>query len=142
MTTKKRLAIIVRQETSRRCIGKGCLNAFFKRIDSFDSYDDTELELVGFCDDGGDSEDPIENIQARIERFKKNRVDIVHVSTCMRAKSEKYLEILDELGKHFEVVGYTHGSRRKRRKDSEETPSDSSGSEYHLSLLRDKRTTE
>ncbi len=117
MSNPKRVAIIVRQETSRRCIGKGCLNAFFKRIDSFELYGDTELELVAFCDDGGDFKDPIKNIQARIEKFKKSHVDIVHVSTCMRAKSEKYQEILDELAKHFEVVGYTHGSRRRKRMD-------------------------
>ncbi len=50
-----------------------------------------------------------------IEKFKKSKVDVVHVSTCMRAKCESYEEILEELGKHFEVVGYTHGSRNRRR---------------------------
>ncbi len=117
MTTKKRLAIIVRQETSRNCIGKGCLNAFSQRLDSFESYDGVELELVAFCDNGGPFDDPIKNIQARIEKFKKYQVDIVHVSTCMRAKCEEYQEILDLMSEHFEVVGYTHGSRVRHKDD-------------------------
>lgn len=106
---------MVRQETAKRCIGKNCLNSFFKRLDSFQNYDDVELELVGFFDNGGDFEDPMENIRARIEKLKKSQVDIVHVSTCMRAMCEEYEETLELLGQHFEVVGYTHGSRIRKK---------------------------
>jgi len=101
---------MVRQETGKRCIGKNCFNAFFKKLDSFQIYDGVEVELVGFFDNGGDYEDPMENIRARIEKLKKSKVDIVHVSTCMRAMCDEYEETLKLLNEHFEVVGYTHGS--------------------------------
>ncbi len=110
MKKTKKVAIIVREETSKKCVGKACLNAFFKKMDSFEKYQGEELELVAFCDDGGISNDPIENIQHRIEKFKKIGVDIVHLSTCIRAKSPIYEEMLELFSQEFEVVGYTHGS--------------------------------
>ncbi len=115
MKKSRKIAIIVRNETSKRCVGKGCLNAFYKKTDSFKKYKDEELELIAFCDDGGDSEDPLENIRLRIEKFKKVGVDIVHVSTCIRAKSPIYEEMIALFAKDFEVVGYTHGSAVRKK---------------------------
>lgn len=106
----RKVAVIVRGETSKNCVGKGCLNAFFQKIDSFEKYKGEDLELVAFCDDGGTSDDPIENIRNRIGKFKKIGVDTVHVSTCLRAKSPIYQEMLDLFAEEFEVMGYTHGS--------------------------------
>ena len=107
---KKKIAIVVREETSRKCIGKGCLRAFNNREDSFAGYGNDELELVAFCDDGGTSEDPIENLKDRIQRFQKIGVEVVHLSTCNRAKNQNYLQMIQLLSESFEVVGYTHGS--------------------------------
>ena len=115
MKTTRKVAIIVREETSKTCVGKGCLNAFYQKIDAFEKYQDESLELVAFCDDGGVSEDPIENIRNRIEKFKKIGVDIVHVSTCIRAKSPIYKEMLVLFSKEFDVMGYTHGSAVRKK---------------------------
>jgi len=115
MKKTRKVAIIVREETSKTCVGKGCLNAFYQKIDSFEKYQDESLELVAFCDDGGISEDPMENIRNRIEKFKKIGVDIVHVSTCIRAKSPIYEEMLALFSKEFEVMGYTHGSAVRKK---------------------------
>ena len=115
MKKTKKVAIIVREETSKTCVGKGCLNAFYQKIDSFEKYQNGSLELVAFCDDGGVSDDPIENILNRIEKFKKIGVDIVHVSTCIRAKSPIYKEMLALFSKEFEVMGYTHGSAVRKK---------------------------
>jgi len=120
MKAPRKLAIIVREKTADRCIGKGCLNAFFQRIDSFEHYKDQELELVAFCHDGGDSDDPIKNIDQRIKRFLKYKVDIVHVSTCNRAINPNYEMIIERLSEHFEVVGYTHGSATRKKKTNGE----------------------
>jgi predicted metal-binding protein len=115
MKKTRKVAIIVRDETSKTCVGKGCLNAFYKKIDSFEKYQDQDLELVAFCNDDGISNDPIENIHHRIEKFKKIGVDIVHVSTCIRAKSPIYNEMLELFSREFEVVGYTHGSAFRKK---------------------------
>lgn len=108
--TKIKIAIIVRKETAMKCIGKGCLRAFNQNSDSFIRYKGKETELVAFCDDSGVSEDPLENIRERIERFKKVGVEVVHVSTCNRAKNPNYDKMLEMFAEAFEVVGYTHGS--------------------------------
>lgn len=97
-----KIAIIVRNETSNRCTGKGCLKAFFKRIDAFKDYNE-DVELVGFTHSGGD-------IDYKIEKLINNGVDVVHLSTCMRAKSAEYESLAKKLSKHFDVVGYSHGS--------------------------------
>ncbi len=130
MKSPRKIAILVRQETSRKCIGKGCLRAFTHKKDSFQQYEGEEIELVGFCDDGGPSDDPHENIRLRIEKFKKMGVDTVHLSTCIRAKSQIYQEMIKAFEKEFEVVGYTHGSavrRKKQKKKTVEQPIDSYG---------------
>ncbi len=123
MSGKRKIAIIVRHETSQKCIGKGCLRAFNSFEDSFERYHGEDIELVAFCDDGGVTDDPIENLKARIEQFKKYGVNTVHVSTCNRAKNPNYETMLALLAEEFEVVGYTHGSA-KRKLSSETQPGD------------------
>ncbi len=116
MQGKRKIAIIVRHETSQKCIGKGCLRAFNNYEDSFERYQGEEIELVAFCDDSGVSDDPIENLKTRIEKFKKHGVDTVHVSTCNRAKNPNYETMLELLSEAFDVVGYTHGSAKRKSK--------------------------
>ena len=122
----KKIAIVVRHETSQKCIGKGCLRAFNQKEDSFKQYEGENIELVAFCDDGGVSDDRIENIKTRITKFKKIGVDAVHVSTCNRAKNPDYDQMMSLFAEEFEVVGYTHGSATKRQ-----TTKGSGESSYH-----------
>lgn len=105
-----KIAIIVRNETSNRCTGKGCLKAFFNRVDAFKDYD-KDVELVGFTHDGGD-------IDYKIEKLIKNSVDVVHLSSCMRAKSDDYESLAEKLSEHFHVVGYSHGSAEGKTRET------------------------
>lgn len=105
-----KIAIIVREETADRCIGKGCLDAFYQRKDAFEAYD-SDTELIAFTHHGGD-------LEHKLERLKENGVDTVHLSTCMRAKCDEYETLAYELSKDFNVIGYTHGPKQGKTKDS------------------------
>lgn len=98
-----KIAIIVREETMQRCSCSGCMSAFFARKDSFACYGGMpNVELVSFTHNGGD-------LEKKIATLVKNSVDVVHLSSCMRAKDPGYAELARRLSQHFAVVGYTHG---------------------------------
>lgn len=103
-----KIAILVREETMLRCTGKGCLNAFFQKKESFARYQG-EIELVAFTHAGGD-------IDHKIEMMRKNGVDVVHLSSCMRAKADNYESLAKRLAEYFDVVGYTHGSEEGKER--------------------------
>jgi predicted metal-binding protein len=105
-----KIAIIVRKETLNTCTAKGCLNAFAKKIDSFERYGE-DIELVGFTFESGD-------LEYKIEKLKKSGVEVVHLSSCMRAKSSEYEEIAERLSRSFHVIGYTHGSEQGKTKNA------------------------
>lgn len=98
-----KIAILVREETTARCTGRGCLRSFFARSDSFAIYRDLDVELVGFFHSGGD-------LDYKLARMKETGVHIIHLSTCMRAKYSGYEELAGKIAEDFDVVGYTHGS--------------------------------
>lgn len=97
-----KIAIIVRNETLDKCTGHGCLKAFSTRSDAFADYDEN-AELVSFTQDSGD-------LDRKIATLRKNGVEVVHLSSCIRAKREDYAELAEKLSLYFHVVGYTHGS--------------------------------
>lgn len=105
-----KIAILVNEDTMDRCTGKGCLNAFNKRIDAFKSYDN-EVELIAFTHAGGD-------LERKIEKLIDNGVEVVHLSTCLRAKYEDYDNLANGLAQHFKVVGYTHGSETGKNRET------------------------
>ena len=96
-----KIAIIVRSETLDKCTGKGCLQAFFQRLDAFAGYAE-DTQLVGFTQDGGD-------LEKKIAKLKELGVDVVHLSSCIRGKSADYEVLAQRLSRDFAVVGYTHG---------------------------------
>jgi len=105
-----KIAILVREETADRCTGKGCLRSFFAKTESFERYDDSEIELIGFFHSGGD-------LDYKLAKMKKAGVQVIHVSTCMRGKYDGYEELIKKVAKDFDVIGYTHGSENgKTRK--------------------------
>lgn len=105
-----KIGILVRKETADKCIGKGCLNAFYKRLDAFSGLED-EAELVAFTHTGGD-------LEHKIERLIENGVEVLHLSTCMRSKSDDYEALAHRLSQHFKIVGYTHGSEIGKTRDT------------------------
>lgn len=98
-----KIAIIVREETLQKCTGKGCFKAFFSKNDSFERYDGS-AEIRVFTHEGGDFE-------KKVERMIAEEIDVVHLSTCLRGKSDQYEALAKNLSAYFEVVGYTHGSK-------------------------------
>lgn len=98
-----KIAILVREETTAKCTGKGCLRSFFAKTEGFARYRDMEVELTGFFHSGGD-------LDYKLAKMKDAGVQVIHVSTCMRGKYDGYGELVEKLGIDFDVIGYTHGS--------------------------------
>ena len=107
-----KIAILVRQETTDKCTGKGCLRAFYSKTEGFARYHDTEIELVGFFHSGGD-------LDYKLKKMKEAGVQVIHVSTCMRGKYEGYGALVKKIGKDFDVIGYTHGSKDGKTRTTE-----------------------
>lgn len=110
-----KIAIIVREETMQNCTGKGCLKAFYQRKDSFEGYDDS-AELVVFTHEGG-------NFEKKLNRMIEEGIDVVHLSTCLRGKSDQYEALAQRLSKYFKIVGYTHGSKDGKKGNTVYYPS-------------------
>lgn len=105
-----KIAILVREETTAKCTGKGCLRCFFAKTEGFARYRGMDVELIGFFHSGGD-------LEYKLTKMKEAGVQVIHVSTCMRGKYEGYEELVEKIGKDFDVIGYTHGSENgKTRK--------------------------
>jgi len=98
-----KVAILVRKETTAKCTGKGCLRSFFAKQDSFARYRGMDVELIGFFHSGGE-------LDYKLAKMKEAGVQVIHVSTCMRGKYPGYKELVEKIGKNFDVIGYTHGS--------------------------------
>lgn len=109
-TELKKIGIYVCGNVSKKCTANGCLRAFNDRQDSFSIYEGEETRLVSFNNCSGCDEDPLESLIAKIEKFKKAEVEAIHLSTCIRGKCKLYKDFVEELSKHFDVIGYTHGS--------------------------------
>ncbi len=98
-----KIAILVREETTAKCTGQGCLRSFFAKTASFARYCGKEVELVGFFHSGGD-------LDHKLAKLKSAGVQVIHVSTCMRGKYPEYETLVRKIGRDFDVIGYTHGS--------------------------------
>jgi len=107
-----KIAILVRQETTDKCTGKGCLQTFFSKTASFARYQDREIELVGFFHSGGD-------LDYKLGKMKEAGVQVIHVSTCMRGKYGGYEELVKKIARDFDVIGYTHGSTDGKTRKTE-----------------------
>lgn len=98
-----KIAILVREETTARCTGHGCLRSYFAKTESFSRYFGVDTQLIGFFHSGGD-------LDYKLAKMKEAGVQVIHVSTCMRGKFPGYVELVEKISKDFDVVGYTHGS--------------------------------
>jgi predicted metal-binding protein len=112
----KNVAIYVCGIVSKTCTANGCLRAFNQKQDSFERYEEDGCQLVSFNHCNGCNEDPMESLNVKIEKFQKANVDAVHLSSCIRGRCDHYEEFIKELDKHFDVVGYSHGSAQKKEK--------------------------
>lgn len=106
--TSVKIAILVREETTKKCTGKGCLRSFFAKTESFARYEGLNVELIGFFHTGGD-------LDYKLMKMKEAGVQVVHLSTCLRGKDPDYPKLVEKISKDFNVVGYTHGREEKER---------------------------
>lgn len=106
-----KIAILVREETTAKCTGQGCLRSFFAKTESFARYQDMEVELIGFFHSGGD-------LDYKLAKMKESGVQVIHVSTCMRGKYDGYKQLVEKIGKDFDVIGYTHGSEHGKTRET------------------------
>ncbi len=111
----QRIAIMVCGQVSLKCTGNGCFRAFNERKDAFSEYDDVQMVAFTRCDHCDKDESTFDK---KIEKLKKARVDTIHLSTCIRGRCESYEQMADELSKHFDVIGYTHGSKEGKKKNT------------------------
>ena len=54
----------------------------------------------------------------KIATLQSKGVDVVHLSSCLRAKDENYEAFAQQLAENFAVVGYTHGGESGKTRDS------------------------
>ena len=97
-----KIAVMVREETTQKCTGKGCLRSFFAKTESFARYQGQEVELIAFFHSGGD-------LDHKLKQLKAAGVEVVHVSTCTRGKDPHYAQLVEKIAEDFHVFGYTHG---------------------------------
>jgi predicted metal-binding protein len=76
---KKNIGIII-CDRYHTCAGGKCLRSLRNREGAFSTYEDYDVDLVGYTTCGGC---PGGNIEYCIEEMKKNGADIVHLATGM-----------------------------------------------------------
>lgn len=114
----KNIAIYVCGEVSRKCTANGCLRTFNSSEDSFERYKEDGSKLVAFNTCNGCDKDPVGSLDVKIEKLKKADVEVMHISTCIRGRCSHYEEFAKEFAKHFEVIGYTHGSKEGKKNNN------------------------
>ena len=107
----RKIAILRCFEVSSRCSGSGCIKAFNNKTASFNEYD-VNSDMVMSIPCNGCSTDSLKEILNSSTELKKQGVDSIHLSTCIRGKCPYYNEFVEELSKQFQVIGYTHGSKK------------------------------
>lgn len=114
----KKIGIYVCGNVSKKCSGNGCTKAVNNNTGSFSNYDKSDYEVVLSSSCNGCNEEPLGYLLDKIEEFKGNGVNTIHLSTCIRGKCDYYQEFVNELSKHFDVIGYTHGSAEGKKNNN------------------------
>ncbi len=116
----KKIMIFICGQVARKCSANGCFRSFNQRSDSFAAHEESEaLELVAFNTCPGCDQNPLENLESKIEKFRKAGVDTIHIATCTRGRCNNYEAFADLLGNAgFNVVGYTHGSEGGKKENT------------------------
>ncbi|WBW99090.1 CGGC domain-containing protein [Oceanirhabdus sp. W0125-5] len=114
----KKVAIYVCGEVSKKCTANGCLRTFNEKEDSFNIYKESGCQLVAFNNCNGCDEEPVASLKEKIKKLKKAGVEVVHLSTCIRGRCEYYEEFAKVFSRHFDVIGYTHGSKEGKKNNN------------------------
>lgn len=114
----KKIGIFICGDVAERCTANGCLRAFNEKNDAFERYSNEDIILSSFNTCIGCEKDPLANLEVKIEKFLKAEIEVVHLSTCIRGRCDHYEAFAVALSQHFDVVGYTHGSKEGKKKNN------------------------
>ena len=115
----KKIMIFICGEVSKKCSANGCFRTFNEKADAFAEHQGESLQITAFNTCPGCSQDPLGNLEQKIEKIKKSGTDTVHISTCIRGRCPHYEDFADILGNAgFEVIGYTHGSEGGKKENT------------------------
>lgn len=107
----KKIAILRCFKISSKCSGTGCVSAFNNKTASFNNYEvDSDMTMSIPCSEC--NTDSLQEVLNLSKELKKQGVEIIHLSTCIRAKCPYYNEFVEELSGDFQVIGYTHGNKK------------------------------
>lgn len=113
MINLKKIGIINCFDVSQRCSSSGCFKAAYNKTGSFTRYEDEDIQVISFVHCNGCSDNSTEQVLARAERMKKVGVDVIHLSTCIKSKCPYYDDFIAKLSEKYDVVGYSHGKKKK-----------------------------
>lgn len=111
----KKIAMLNCLNSNKVCTGAACFQAFHERIRSFERYKGQDVELAAFMRCNGCDSIPREDdgIKEKVERLKKENVEVVHVGVCTKnregvrcKKLSEIMEMIEEQG--IEIVDGTH----------------------------------
>lgn len=109
----KKIAILRCFKVSKKCSGSSCTKAFKNKTASFNDYEeDSQMFMTIPC--SGCSTDSLKEILISSSELKKQGVESIHLSTCIKSKCPYYNKFFEELSHDFQVVGYTHTIKNKK----------------------------
>lgn len=105
------IAIMACRKLVGKCSGTGCFKAYNNSTAAFEIYGDNKPALSSFfyCIGCNDTITNDEDWNHKIQQLKKNNVDTIHLSRCIKVECdhyEKHREILINEG--FKVVLGSH----------------------------------
>jgi len=110
----KKIAILRCFKVSKKCTGSSCKKAFKNKTASFNDYEHNS-EMVMDIPCTGCSTDSLKEIIISAKKFKKQGVESIHLSTCIKLNCAYYDEFIEELSNDFLVVGYTHALKNNKK---------------------------
>jgi len=91
----KRIGIINCLEVSRRCSSSGCLKAALGRTGAFERYAGEEVQVISLVHCNGCGHEAVEQVLTRARRMREVGVEVIHLSTCVKARCPDYEAFLD-----------------------------------------------
>ena len=79
----KKIAVLRCFKVSSKCSGSGCIKAFKNKTASFNDYEENS-EMVMSIPCSGCSEDSLKEILNASKELKKQGVETIHLSTCIK----------------------------------------------------------
>ncbi|WP_125153227.1 CGGC domain-containing protein [Clostridium rectalis] len=105
------IAIMACRKLVGKCSGTGCFKAYNNSKAAFEIYkkDKPLLNSFFYCFGCKETKAKDENWRHKINQLKKNKVDTIHLSVCIKIECEMYEQHEEMLKKEgFKVVRGTH----------------------------------